>query len=325
MAASRRKKPLLLDLSLLRPGFYRRRPARGGVGFEAFVWRGGPGPVLLVNGATHGDEYEGPTLLRRWVARWRPARLAGTVVFVPVLNEGAFFAGQRCDPADGRNLARSFPGRRRGSPTQRLAALFDGELLAQATHYIDFHSAGAAYELDPWAGYIAGVGGRVERLQRAMTACFDRFWCWAGGYLPGRTLSAAHARGIPAMYVECRGCGGVEPADLRGLDRGLRAVLRLLGMVPGRPGPLRRQRSRVTTGAAETHLQIHHPAPHDGLFVPTARLGGRIRRGRRIGLVYPLDGGDPTPVPAVRSARVVMIRRQRSVRRGDALAALAGV
>jgi predicted deacylase len=324
MAASRKKR-FLLNVARLRPGFHRRRVERDGVGFEVFVWRGGPGPVLLVNGGTHGDEYEGPTILRQWAGAWRPARLRGALVVIPVLNEPAFFAGQRCNPADGCNLARSFPGRRRGRPTERLAALFDGEMLAQATRYIDLHSAGAPYELKPWAGYISGMGGEIEREQRAMTACFDHFWCWAGGYLPGRTLSAAHDRGIPAIYSECRGCGGVDPADLRGLDRGLRSVLRLLGMMPGPARRLRAQPSRITDDADETHLQLHHPAPHDGIFVLEAVLDRKVRRGAAIGRVLSLDGRSSTPVRAARGGRVVMVRRQRSVRRGDALAVLAPV
>ena len=86
------KSKFLIDLARLRPGFHRRRFARDGVGFDAFIWRGGAGPILLVNGATHGDEYEGPTLLRHWVERWRPTRLRGTVVMVPVLNEPAYQA-----------------------------------------------------------------------------------------------------------------------------------------------------------------------------------------------------------------------------------------
>ena len=61
---------LIVDLVTLPVGFHRRRIARDGVGFEAFIWRHGPGPVLLVNGATHGDEYEGPTLLLQWVQNW---------------------------------------------------------------------------------------------------------------------------------------------------------------------------------------------------------------------------------------------------------------
>src|SRR5258708_6640670 len=144
---------LIVNLAKLPVGFHRHRIARNGVGFEAFIWRGGPGPVLLVNGATHGDEYEGPTLLQQWVQNWKPRNLRGAAVFVPVLNEVAFFAGARCRPDDGANLARSFPGRRRGTPTERLPLLFDKQMLAQPTHYVSLHTAGCANRLRPLFAY----------------------------------------------------------------------------------------------------------------------------------------------------------------------------
>jgi len=317
---------LFLDLRTLPPGFHARRLAAGEVGFEAYVWRGAsPGPVLLVNGATHGDEYEGPELLRRWADTWRPRRLHGTVVFVPVLNEGAFLAGLRCHPGDGGNLARAFPGDPQGGPTARLAHLFDTQLLAQATHYVDLHSAGRAYELLPWTGFITHAPA-IDRTQRRMAACFDRFWCWAGPFLPGRTLSAAHARRVPAVYVECRGRGAVDPRDLRALDRGLRNLLRALGLVPSAATPRRaRQRTRTTTDADEAHLQLHHPAPHDGLFVPAVAVGARVRRGAVLGTLQALAGPRAVAIRATRAGRVVMLRFQRSVPRGEALCTLAPV
>ena len=312
---------LLVNLATLPEGFHRRRIARDGVGFETFIWRGGSGPVLLVNGATHGDEYEGPTLLQQWVQRWKPRVLRGTVVFIPVLNEVAFFAGARCRPDDGANLARSFPGHRRGSPTRRLARLFNDQMLAQATHYLDCHSAGTANRLRPWVGYMTEVAAPVERTQRIMAACFDRFWCWSGPFLPGRTLSSAAERRIPAIYTECRGAGDVAAIDLAGLDRGLRHLLITLGLVPGPEPRLRRQITRITHSARETHLQVHHQAPHDGLFIPRAKLGDKVRRGGPLGEVLDLSGKGAV-VRAEQTGRVVVIRVQRSVRRGDALAVL---
>ena len=307
-----------LDLKSLAPGFHRRRFQAGDVGFDAWIWSGGPGPVLLVNGATHGDEYEGPTLLRQWAETWRPNRLHGTVVMVPVLNEGAFFAGQRCHPGDAGNLARAFPGNARGTATSRLAHLFDTQLLAQSTLYVDLHSGGAAYELLPWVGYLTRLDA-VGRTQRAMAACFDDFWSWAGPYLPGRTLSAAHARNLPAIYVECRGAGGLEPRDLRALNHGLNNLLRWGGFVPGGKPTLRRQKKRISTDAQEAHLQVHHPAPHDGLFVPGVKLGAQVRRGQTLGVVHTLGTSQSFPIKAERNGRVVLVRYQRSVRKDDAL------
>jgi N-alpha-acetyl-L-2,4-diaminobutyrate deacetylase len=315
-----------VDLKQLAPGFHQRRFSARGVGFEAFIWRGAlPGPVLLLNGATHGDEYEGPTLLRQWAEHWRPKNLRGTVVMVPVLNEGAFYAGLRSSPADDVNLARAFPGNARGSVTQRLAHLFDTQLFAQVTHYVDLHSAGRAYELLPWTGFITHEKS-INRTQRAMAACFDAFWCWDGPFLPGRTLSAAHARNIAAIYVECRGTGDVDPRDLRNLDRGLRHLLTTLEIIPAKhPAKLRAQIQRTTKDADEAHLQIHHPAPHDGLFVPAAKVGAHVRRDQVLGTVHALNQIGTTTVRAERTGRIVMWRIQRSVRKGDALCTLAPI
>ncbi len=312
------------SLNSLAPGFHHHRFESGNVGFDAWIWRSQPGPVLLLNGATHGDEYEGPTLLRQWIDNWRPTELHGTVIMIPVLNEGAFFAGARCHPFDSANLARSFPGSANGTETSRLAHLFEAELLAHVTHYVDLHSGGNAYELHPWVGYMIG-GGQIDREQRAMSACFDRFWCWAGPFLPGRTLSAAHKRRLPAIYVECRGAGGVRPNDLAALDHGLHNLLRHLGVVPGEVGPLAKQRFRSSRDAGEAHLQIHHPAPHDGLFACNINLGEAVRKDQPIGLVWPLSEGEPAVIRAERSGTVVACRRQRSVRRGDALFTLAPI
>lgn len=314
-----------VDLKRLPPGFHQRRIATRGVGFELFIWRGGDGPVLVLNGATHGDEYEGPTLLRHWAEHWRPPALSGTVVMIPVLNEAAYYAGLRSAPADDVNLARAFPGKTRGSITQRLAHLFDTQVLAQATHYVDLHSAGRAYELLPWTGFISHQAP-INRTQRTMAACFDAFWCWAGPFLPGRTLSAAYHRKIPAIYVECRGAGQVDPRDLRALDRGLHHLLGALGCIrPQRPAKRRAQLLRTTRDVDEAHLQIHHPAPHDGLFVPSVKVGARVRRGAQIGLVYPLAKRGSHTIFAERHGRIVMLRIQRSVRAGDALCTLAPI
>lgn len=312
------------DLTALPHGVHTLRFEARRVGFNAFIWKGNPGPVILITGATHGDEYEGPTLLSQWAQSWRPSRLNGTVVAVPILNEAAFFAGNRCTPSDDGNLARAFPGTKNGGHTSRLAHLFDTQLLAQCTHYVDLHSAGAAYELLPWVGFLSRKD-TVGRAQRAMATCFDQFWCWSGPFLPGRTLSAAHARNIPAVYVECRGAGSVHPQDLRALHLGLRQLLRWSGVVSGPLKTLRPQKLRESADSQEAHLQVHHPAPHHGLFIPdpTARIGAKIQSKQILGAVLPSDCGAPSLILAERTGTIVMLRRQRSVSPGDALCTIA--
>ena len=48
------------SIEILGTGFNKLRIGREECGFQAFIWKGEPGPVAVVNGATHGDEYEAP-------------------------------------------------------------------------------------------------------------------------------------------------------------------------------------------------------------------------------------------------------------------------
>ena len=68
------------------------------------------GPVLLVNGGTHGDEYEGPATVQELFHELSPADIQGTWLGVPVLNEPAMSISQRFGPFDHRDLARNEVG-----------------------------------------------------------------------------------------------------------------------------------------------------------------------------------------------------------------------
>lgn len=291
-------------------------------GFRAFIWKGHPGPALLVNGATHGDEYEGPTLLTELVHNWKPRSLKGTIVAVPVLNEPAFYAGTRNHPEDDGNLARVFPGNRHGSASEKLAATFRERCIRFSDYYIDFHSAGVNYEILPWVGFMTLADPGKNEVQKQMAACFPNLWCWESPYLPGRTISAAAEWDIPHLYTESKGGGGVTPTDLQDLRSGFFSVLKLLGFLPEKPEQTVNWKCRVTTDQDEAHLQLHHPSPIRGIFIPGKKLKDAVRKNQVIGQVHALDGTRSETIKAQRSGIIVNIRRKRSVEKGEALATI---
>lgn len=305
----------------LAPGLHRKRigtkPA-----FTAFVIRGRPGPVALINAGTHGDEYEGPTVIREFVSRINPQTMRGTLVLIPVLHEDAFFGGTRCHPRDGSNLARVFPGRTDGNNAERVAELFLRTTLLHVDYYLDLHSGGVAYDLLPWCGYIVTGREEIDRVQADMTACFDDYWCWGSQPATGRTLSAAADAGVPAIYTESLGGGGVLPSDVQALERGLANFLIRFGFLPGPLPRLRRPRIRMAQSKEETHIQLHHPSPIQGLFIRAVSPGDVVRKGATLGVVYPLDRPAGATVKASHSGTIVSLRRQRSVLAGDALATI---
>ena len=108
---------------------------------EARVFHGSKeGPTIFVSAAIHGDEIIGTEIIRRLMKRLRPARMAGTVIFVPVVNMYGFISQSRYLP-DRRDLNRSFPGSPRGSLASQLANIFYSEIVTKCGIGIDIHSA----------------------------------------------------------------------------------------------------------------------------------------------------------------------------------------
>src|SRR5687767_9800926 len=104
--------------------------SRAGIDLRLFVADGiHPGPVLLVMGAVHGNEHEGPVSIARLLGLFDLTEMAGTLIALPVTNPPAFVANTRESPLDGCNLARIFPGDENGSASEQLAWLLTHEVI----------------------------------------------------------------------------------------------------------------------------------------------------------------------------------------------------
>ena len=73
-----------------------------------------PGKTLVVTAGVHGCEYVGIEALNRLKQELDPAALSGRVILLPLVNPEGFYQGSKQTiPADGKNLNRMFPGRKR--------------------------------------------------------------------------------------------------------------------------------------------------------------------------------------------------------------------
>ncbi len=114
-------------------------------GIPIIVYRGQQnGPVLWLNGATHGDEPEGAFSIFRALAQLDPRRMKGTVVGVPAMNVRAFQAGKRGDPLDtfSYDMNRLYPGKPEGYPTERIAHAHWEAMHERCDLQIAIHSGG---------------------------------------------------------------------------------------------------------------------------------------------------------------------------------------
>ncbi len=277
-----------------------------------------PGPVCMVTGLVHGDEYEGPVAIQDVFAELDTAAMRGTFFGMPMVNGSAFSYGTREGGWDHLNLARIFPGRKDGLPTERLAHIFQEHLVVQADFLLDMHAGGNLYACKELAGYQVQEGRAGERLHEAAIA-FGFDLVWGTEALPGRTLSAAREKGIPAVYVENRGEGRVRPKQRAAAVQGIRNILAFLDIIDGSYPTAEPAFSLQTLGAEAGHLQINYPSPCSGLFVPTVKLWDRVRTSDVLGHVRHPDGTVLAVIRATAPGRIMLLRTLPRVLAGECL------
>jgi predicted deacylase len=282
------------------------------------------GPHLLIIAGVHGDEWEPMVAVRTLACEVRPENLAGKLTLIPVVNEPAYRRGQRVGD-DGLDLARTCPGRRDGSETERIAFELC-ELMRTADYLIDLHTGGVQLRLWPLAGYMLHPNGPVLEQQRLMAHAFNLPFVWGtDASLNGRTLSSARDLGIPAIYAEYLGSAPFCDTAVTAFAQGCRNVMMGLEMLPGTLPACQVRFVCEDASPGSGHLQVCHPAPGSGLFYPLVELGSRVEAGSPIGN-FIADGEDATAsIVADRSGRVVSLRGLARVQPGDGLAVVVDV
>ena len=282
----------------------------------------GPGPVLSILGGVHGDELEG-VLAARTVAGRLGTRtrggLAGEVRIVAVSNPAAWRAGSRISPVDQLNLARVFPGRPDGTITERAAHAITAHVITGADLLVDLHSAGVAYAMPLFAGYVED-GSAVAARSRAAAYAFGAPLVWEHeGSGPGRSLSAAAALGVPAVYVEGSGGGGLIGDEL---DRYVDGVFRLLAWLGITDRPVDEVPPPAVLRGDDGDVDSSLSCSFDGYCVTRVRPGQPVTAGQRLADILAEDATPLERIVAPRAGTVMMLRRRATVSAGDGIAML---
>ena len=287
--------------------------------FPTLIARGKtPGKTFLVTGGVHGDEYEGPIAIQDIFQELDPEKLRGTFFAIPILNTPAFVAGTREGGWDHQNLARIFPGGPSGTLSERIAHAFSEHVVGQADFYLDIHAAGNLYAIKRFAGYPVRPP-EINDVQKAGAIAFGFDLVWGTTALPGRSLSAAGDKGVPAVYVEMPGEGRCRSEDRALAREGIRNVMAFLEMVPG---DFPRQSPRYcfeTLSEGAGHLQVDHPSPTSGLFVPAVNIWEQVAKGQTLGEIRHPVGTVLAELPSSRTGRVLFMRTLPRVFAGDFL------
>jgi predicted deacylase len=301
------------------------RSAYGFIPIPIASVRNGEGPVVLLMGGNHGDEYEGQLLVSSLTREIEPQWVRGQLIFLPMANYPAAVAGTRTSPIDGGNLNRSFPGDPQGSPTFAIADYIEHVLLARADYLIDMHSGGSSLLYDG-ANMLAVEprdAGEAKRLEGLMRA-FGLPRAFLHGLIPALASGAARRQGAISILTELGGGGTVSPHLIRDARQGLLNLLNHIGLLIG--GPLVPDGPPAQTRFFEVSLGRHYVYAHErGLYEPLVELGEKVVTGQPAARIHFPD--TPLREPHIThfqgDGEVVCKRVQALVEHGDCLFHLA--
>ncbi|MEM7172719.1 MAG: N(2)-acetyl-L-2,4-diaminobutanoate deacetylase DoeB [Pseudomonadota bacterium] len=253
--------------------------------------RNGNGPVALLTGANHGDEYEGPTALMDLSAHLQPVQVQGQAIIVPGMNYPAFRAGRRTSPIDGGNMNRVFPGRPDGGVTEKIADYFQRHLLPRADFVLDFHSGGRTLDFVPFAAAHVlpdpDQQAQCVAAMRAFNAPYSVMLLEIDSV--GMYDTSAEEMGKVFVSTELGGGGSSTAKTVQIAKRGLANFLKHAGILAGEPeiGPTR-------------HLDMPDgkcfvTSESNGLVEFCVDLGEEVRAGDLLAKVYDVErsGGKP--------------------------------
>jgi len=273
----------------------------------------GEGPTLLLTGAVHGDEYEGPIALSRLIRETGPEAIRGRIIVMPFLNMPALAAAQRRSPQDGLDLNRVFPGRADGQPSEMLAHWICETLVPVSDAVLDCHTGGVNTSWIPLAMMHPLPDPDLHDRTLAFLKSLRSPLAIVLNESDKGGMFDSHVEGQGKPFVCCEFGGGMlMPATLDVAITCVDNALIHFGIKDGTPS--------VPAGSpwAEPRMvQMEDLSDAvfceiDGLYEPVVDIGSAVTGGQVVGVVHPLDLVSPPTVIAAPSDGLLFYRRAKS-------------
>ena len=284
------------DLDFTKPGkrfgglrlkFSDNSIALGYVPIPAGVIINGVGPTVLLTGGVHGDEFEGPISLIKFLRETSVDDVQGRIIVFPTLNSPAVNASSRVSPLDAGNLNRAFPGDPDGTPTQMIANFIEKTVMPVCDAVIDIHSGGKAAWFSPCAMATYHDDTELLRKNVELATVFGCPFVWLmGQFNEDRSVnSAAERNDLVVISAELGGGGQVTPETLNLSERGIRNCLRHLKVLTDEIQP----RTEPVTFLKIVDANQHVYSTHRGLFEPAFSPGDTVSAGDPVGFIHNTD------------------------------------
>ncbi len=266
------------------------------------------GPVVLLTGGIHGDEFNGVEAVRQLIAKKVAKPKKGMIIAMPVVNIFGFLNMQREFP-DGRDLNRVFPGTKNGSLASRFAFQVTKNILPHVDIVMDFHTGGAQrfnapqLRVDPM---------EVESLELAHV--FHPPFLMHSKNLSKTFRETCSKLGKKYLLFE-GGKSQQSDKNITGIAvNGAIRVLHHLGML-SQPDLLTEPQGTIEIIKDSSWLR----AKYSGLLHPKVQYGKRVEKGEFLAVITDPYGAMRHRVKAPNAGFIINVNHSPLVYQGDAI------
>lgn len=265
-----------------------------------------PGPTVLLQAGLHGDEINGVETLRRMLELKDFKLKKGAVVVVPILNVFGFIHFSR-DVPDGKDVNRSFPGRKSGSLASRIAYHYTQQIVPQIDVAIDLHTGGGQRENYPQVRFTEN-----DEAGKYLAELFNAPFYFASRLINGSFRKMVFKKEKPVVVFEAGESMRFDEQSIAVARKGILNVLSGLEML--QLDSLEKSHASILF---EKTTWIR--APRAGMFIPIVKNGELVDKGNLLGKVTDTFAKNSKLIKAPKKGHIFSINHQAVVNQGDAL------
>ncbi len=261
------------------------------------------GPCLVIFSVLNGTELNGLEISNRIIKSVSPAKIAGTIIAIPVLNVYALTHYPSTLPT-GNDLESCFPGNDQGSYGERIAHLITHEILKKADYCIELQTGGINHNILPQV-YCNFDNTRAKELAKVFKSPVITNAEIEGNQLRKTTEELQ----IPLLvYQAGEAMRFDENAIQLGVD-GVKNVMRAIDMLEKEPS-----KEVIPIFSRDEDWIIAHKG---GILHPSVSLGQTIDINEEIGTISDPFGADIIePIKAPRKGIVVGVNTSPLIHEG---------
>jgi predicted deacylase len=299
------------------PYFYQKMHIRNYILIPFTVVRGiKDGPILAQLAGCHPTEYAGIDATINLSNAITPEDLKGTYITFPCINTPAFAERMYVNPIDEKNIQGLYPGRLDGSISDLMAYRIFNEIILKANYFLDCHG-GDIHESELWTFIYYRTGDETEKQSEKIAKATGLTYLIKSAYPGSLGMEAAKRKVAGGLFEICSG-DKLLPEESAAIYDGSINIMRHLGMLDGKPQPIKSQPCTIEGQAQEvwtSNASTYFRRP--GLFRTTVKPGDLLKEGQVVGTVIDFWGEVIETVRAPATGRVMLTIHNPAVKAGD--------